>query len=730
LAESLYIADEGFFSIQSITRSPSFYIFVFYLLETILVLIIIQLKYDIQDFSLFHVFVISFDAIIITYSIYTGGGATSDLYLLYLLPLVSSAHFLSRYKAVSASFVIVALYGTGLFKSNDLNAINFTELSLQWITRSIFLLICAGLYRLQRSLPPANHTEVISPAKARKRLENLLNSLRKVINYDSVSIQIFYRKRLQIVACIGFPDPDKVIRIDFPAFDERYPNHKVVVTGRWAIENAKQYPSFGEVLYYASNIETWMGIPLISPTTGELFGVLSVDSHKKNAYTPNDAKHAERFAREASAFLIEAALGPAALTLSSKRETLPTALKAWHKELLSTLGWEEEIEMAKKFVQLGREILFAEDCSIFFLRPKYTKRQSMAEPINVLHLVASTSIPETDFELHESIVTDQPKGSLTGYAVYADKTLNYGNQEIMRSPYRSGDYSGHLKYLASKSSRQIMVVPLRGNNGGPFGAIKVENKLGWPSDTPFTKNEEILFEIFAFNVSALVERIRINNYVDRLRGKIHDIQGMYTLGVIQPFQNLKDTYSGEVGSGNIRRIEDAVTHVKDSFEDFLIDSGEILILENKGIIPALRYYLSLYSRSHGQDSNVVNKIEFGRNTARDILPNYVRTKMYNIGREALLNIIRHSKIDEKGGNALISFTKKGNVYRLMVEDSGVGFAKEECKEASWCFGLGYMEEQADKLKMLGRSSFSIKSVRNKGTIIKVIWEQSRGKEKK
>jgi hypothetical protein len=363
----------------------------------------------------------------------------------------------------------------------------------------------------------------------------MLKNFKQSVSYDTISVQILYRDRLQIVACNGFANQSEIYQIEFPSNDPRYPNHLVMKTRKRQILDPDNFPSFKEPRYHANHIQTWLGVPLISPTTGECFGLVSVDSAGKHNYNWWHAILATWFAMKVSAFLVEVALGPAALTQATKREDLLNMLKAW-AELFRpkiTSDWEDDLQASYELIRFGEKIFHVEDCSIYFLRHKFNEE---SEKIRVLHLVASSAIPSEIFSMNESQVTGHHGDGLTGLAVNRNRTINYGAEQIERSPYRS-TFTAHLPYLFSKRSRQIMIVPLRDSRGKAIGAIKLENRLGWPSENPFFPVEQHIFEVFAAMVSLMLENIRLRNFANRQSQSVHNLRSIIHNYALRPIDD-------------------------------------------------------------------------------------------------------------------------------------------------------------------------------------------------
>lgn len=716
-------------SVSIVTRSLVFWL---YIILTFIFTMLFNYQSKKADRLVFHFFLTLIDTLVINYFIFQTGNANTDIYLLLFVPLVTAAHFLSRIVAVIVSIGIAAIYSITFFFLST--APNSAASIILLILHCTLLLGGAWLYRVQRNLPNAKETWIISPFKARKNLESLLKELALTVPYDTVSVQILYRGRLQIVACLGFEEhQEEIYQIEFPLDDKKFPNHLVMQSKKPIYVNADQYPSFKQDQYFASHIKTWMGVPLISPSTSECFGMISIDSKKPNAYNKRDLNRANWFAKAASQFLIEAALGPAALTQATKRINFQRALTIL-TELIpkdnqiarlfpdrSTI-WENDLQAAKDLVSLGQKIFQVEDCSIFFLRHRYI--DGVYE--KVLHLVASSTIPSEVFEKHEIIVTGEPGDGLTGMVVSRNRSINYGAEQIRQSPFR-GSFTGHLQYLFSRCSKQIMICPLRNYNekekGGasPTGAIKIENRLGWTSENPFPVIDRQLFELYSMLISLILENIYQRNYVNRQQQSIHNIRSIIHHTAAKPLMDILQGNQGDTVEVNTKRLRDvlnSVNYTKSTLDGILSESAETLILEKEGLFAAIYQYVETLKKMPNLQP-VCERIIISFPELRDNLPARVRASFHNIAKEAILNLVRHSKIDEQeGGRAEIRSTLEDNIVHLFIEDNGIGFLPQHVQQHSLHFGLRDMKFQIAAIRQVGlQANFEIKSHPEQGTRI-------------
>jgi diguanylate cyclase (GGDEF)-like protein/PAS domain S-box-containing protein len=140
-------------------------------------------------------------------------------------------------------------------------------------------------------------------------LELILQQLRQVIPYDSASVQRLQDaalspskgEYLEIMACQGFEEPDKVVGLVFP-LDPKFPNYRVTTTkAPLAIKDIVQdYPHFKEEAdtYESGRICSWLGVPLM--VRDEVIGMIAMDRAEVRPYTTEEAQLAAVFANQAA----------------------------------------------------------------------------------------------------------------------------------------------------------------------------------------------------------------------------------------------------------------------------------------------------------------------------------------------------------------------------------------------------------------------------------------------
>ncbi len=137
---------------------------------------------------------------------------------------------------------------------------------------------------------------VINELNLDQALDQILDNLKRVIQYDSAAIFLLDNNQLTIVAARGFSNENKVIGLTFPAdnllFRESLTTGRAIILAD-AANDARFEPWISGYLVHG-----WMGVPL--HLRGRAIGFLTIDCHETDAYSESEASLAQAFANEAS----------------------------------------------------------------------------------------------------------------------------------------------------------------------------------------------------------------------------------------------------------------------------------------------------------------------------------------------------------------------------------------------------------------------------------------------
>lgn len=126
------------------------------------------------------------------------------------------------------------------------------------------------------------------------------------------------------------------------------------------------------------------------------------------------------------------------------------------------------------------------------------------------------------------------------------------------------------------------------------------------------------------------------------------------------------------------------------------------VLENLGLIAALRWYIEDYCRYSGM------KVEFISPRITEPFPSEIETVVYRAVQESLTNVLRHAEASQ----ILITLVVSDAELKLQIKDNGKGMTLVDLKKG---LGLLGMEERIKLVK----GEFKIKSHLGRGTEIDI-----------
>ncbi len=167
----------------------------------------------------------------------------------------------------------------------------------------------AKLYALANALQEVSRV-VNSSLDIKDVLEKVFLQLRKLLQYDSASIQLKTGDRLQIEDCDGFNEDEKrqILQYSFP-INPDFPQYEVVTTRLPLLISDvlnSSYSHFNDQAkaFHSEKIRTWLATPLIRGE--EVIGVLTVESMQSDAYNSEHLNLCTAFANQIVSAIINA----------------------------------------------------------------------------------------------------------------------------------------------------------------------------------------------------------------------------------------------------------------------------------------------------------------------------------------------------------------------------------------------------------------------------------------
>ncbi|MFQ3660900.1 MAG: ATP-binding protein [Chloroflexaceae bacterium] len=167
-------------------------------------------------------------------------------------------------------------------------------------------------------------------------LDLILSELRKVVPYDSASVQVVRDGMAEIIGAYGLQRGEQAIGFRFALTPGLTPNAEVAATRKPVIldDAPATYPHFNSEPFIVDPIRSWLGVPLLF---GErLIGMLTLDKHQVGFFSGEHARLAAAFAAQAAIALENARLYEEARRELAERQRIEAEQR--HLQKMEALG--------------------------------------------------------------------------------------------------------------------------------------------------------------------------------------------------------------------------------------------------------------------------------------------------------------------------------------------------------------------------------------------------------
>lgn len=191
---------------------------------------------------------------------------------------------------------------------------------------------------------------VASTLEQEEAVQRILEQLKRVVPYDSASVQLLHTDYLEVIGGGGWGDPLAVVGRRIPIPGEN-PN-TVVIGERRSLtlrDAPASYALFREAPY--DHIRSWLGVPLV--VHDQVIGMLSVEHKAPDQFTDNDARLVVAFADQ-----VAVAIENARLYAEMRELAVTDSLTGvYNRRGFFELG-QREVERAKRFGRSLTAIMF------------------------------------------------------------------------------------------------------------------------------------------------------------------------------------------------------------------------------------------------------------------------------------------------------------------------------------------------------------------------------------
>jgi two-component system, NarL family, sensor histidine kinase NreB len=245
-------------------------------------------------------------------------------------------------------------------------------------------------------------------------------------------------------------------------------------------------------------------------------------------------------------------------------------------------------------------------------------------------------------------------------------------------------WRGEIKNRAKDGSYywvHTTIVPLLNEKGQPYQYLAIRNEV-----TQRKKAEEELQHMMTHVLEVQEEERK------RFSRELHDGIGQSLFSLLIQMDRLMSEHQ-------LPELQQIRTNVAGVIEDVREMAWELRpsVLDDLGVVPALRTYMENYSDHYGI------AVEFDGKLRKRLEP-LKETVLYRIVQEALTNIAKYADVSE----AKVTVQETESAVEAIVADQGKGFTRSSTTQG---VGLFSMEERA---RSVG-GTFSIDSVPGQGT---------------
>jgi PAS domain S-box-containing protein len=326
-----------------------------------------------------------------------------------------------------------------------------------------------------------SHT-VASTLDLQPLMKLILEQLKTVVDYDGASIMILEGDHLKVLSYQGPIPQDMALDIKFPlelavvnqqVIQHRQPIIIPDVSADTTLAQSFRRTAGEELSSTYSYVRSWMGVPLI--VRDQVIGMLSLDHHAKNHFTPPQDKLLMAFANQVAVAVENARLYAKVRQRADETQTLLAVQKA----ITSRLDPEVVLQM---IADEALRLTGAEQSAVYLL--------------------------DGD-ELVVSVISGDVKPEMLGYRLPVDGSvagLAIKNRQPFLVSDSDRDHRVFADIIKKVGARTFVIVPLLASNG-PIGTITVANK----KELPLGAEEEWILSMLASGAVVALENARLYN---------------------------------------------------------------------------------------------------------------------------------------------------------------------------------------------------------------------------
>jgi PAS domain S-box-containing protein len=417
----------------------------------------------------------------------------------------------------------------------------------------------------------------------------------------------------------------------------------------------------------ADHVRNWLGVPLVA--AGKVIGLYSVDKIEPNFFRPEHARVAETLAARAAS-----AIQNAQLFEQTQHYVVELEARIAERNRVEAALRESE-ERYRELFENARDAIYVHD-----LQGKYVSINHAAEQLSGYTRDEIIGHSFTEFISLEHII--------------------HVRDNFCEKLAKSGETTYEVEVIAKDGRR----IPVEVNSRAIYENGVIVGVQGTARDITERKQAQDALQMFSRQLIEAQEEER-----RRIARELHDQIGQVLTAVKMNLHTVQRVSNGnEAGTyikDNIEAVDEALRLVRDLSVDLRPP-----LLDDLGLVTALRWYVDRYAKRTGIAANMVTELR----DQNERFSRELETACFRIAQEALTNIVRHARASA----VTVRLKKEKELLILSVRDDGVGFDPEALhKRAPRAATLGLLGMQ-ERAHAAG-GSVEINSQTSKGTEIRL-----------
>ncbi|HEX5885472.1 MAG TPA: PAS domain S-box protein [Pyrinomonadaceae bacterium] len=501
-----------------------------------------------------------------------------------------------------------------------------------------------------------------------KVLETLLDFLSKLVPYDSANVMLRNGDSQFVVSALRSYEEFQGETPRFIAFDAKTNPilQHLCLTKQSVVVPDTHRETGWQWVNGAGHVRNWFGVPLLA--SGKVIGVYSVDKAEPFFFQEEHVRLAEKLAARAASAIRNAQLFEQTQHHVAELEERIAERKRAEAAL------RESEERYRELFENARDAIYVHD-----LEGNYMSVNRAAEQLS--------GYTRDEIVGHNFV------------EFVAEEHVRHVRKSFCAKLAEQGATSYEVDVIAKDGRR----IPVEVSSRAIYENGLLVGVQGMARDITERKVAQDALQMFSRQLIEAQEDER-----RRIARELHDQIGQVLTAIKMNLHTVQqDCNSMEAGS-HIKDNIDAVDEALRLVRDLSIDLRPPL-LDDLGLVTALRWYVDRYAKRTGLNVDVVIKLA----DENERFSREVETACFRIAQEALTNIVRHAQASQ----ILVYVAKDENSLTLSVKDDGVGFDVESLRKRAKrvaTLGLISMQERAHA----AGGAIDINSVPSEGTEIR------------